>query len=82
MQVQSWALLPRGRLQGFESHHVISMSLHLVLHGDRTEADLGSWSQEASILIGEMGMTHTQVSWRWDWAVCKWTQGDLEGREH
>lgn len=67
--------LPRRRPQGFQSHHVINMSLHLVLHGDRT-------SQEASILIGEMGMTHTRASWTWEGAVCKWTLGDLEGREH
>lgn len=82
VQRQSWAL-PTVRLpQGFRSHHVISMSLCLALRGAKRGADFGSWSQATCILIREMGMTHTQVSCRWDWAVCKWAQGGLEGREH
>lgn len=28
------------------------------------------------------GWTHTQVSCRWDGAMCEQDQGDLEGREH
>lgn len=40
---------------------------------------MGSWSQEACILIREPTMTHVQVSCRWDWAVCKWAKVILTG---
>lgn len=58
------------------------MSLGLVLQEDKGGADLGSWCQEACILVGDTGLSHTQASCRWGWAICKWAQGDLEGREH